>query len=79
VNLGGHPVPEDKIVTRYHRSLGLLMDAIRQSDRAYVFDNSRAQQRWIAEITDGRQLELKIDQIPIWFKQAVLDRIVTVR
>jgi predicted ABC-type ATPase len=29
VALGGHAVPEDKIVERYHRSLGLLMDALR--------------------------------------------------
>jgi len=30
---------------------------------------------WLAEITDGRELELKTDQIPAWFKQAVLDKI----
>ena len=28
VNLGGHDVPEDKIVSRYARSLGLLMEAV---------------------------------------------------
>jgi predicted ABC-type ATPase len=40
VKLGGHNVPEDKIAERYHRSLELLMDAIRHTNRAYVFDNS---------------------------------------
>jgi len=77
VSLGGHDVPEDKIVARYHRSLSLLLHAIRQSDRAYVFDNSSSQQRWIAEITDGHQLELKVDQVPQWFQRAVLDKVPT--
>jgi predicted ABC-type ATPase len=79
VGLGGHPVPEDKIVNRYHRSLALLMDAIRHTDRAYIFDNSTdnadRKQTWIAEITEGRTLELKIDRIPAWFARAVLDKL----
>jgi len=40
VALGGHSVPEDRIEPLYHRSLGLLMDAIRLTNRAYIFDNS---------------------------------------
>lgn len=77
VKLGGHDVPEDRITARYHRSLGLLMDAIRNTNRAYVFDNSghHQQHTWLAEITDGRELELKTDQMPAWFKQAVMDKI----
>ena len=79
VRLGGHDVPEDRIVTRYHRSLELLLDAIHQTNRAYVFDNSGdnkdQKHTWLAEITDGRVLELKSDQIPAWFKRAVLDKI----
>jgi predicted ABC-type ATPase len=79
VKLGGHSVPEDRITPRYHRSLDLLMDAIRHSNRAYVFDNSgdnqAKAQTWLAEITDGRVLELKSDRIPAWFKRSVLDKI----
>jgi len=79
VRLGGHPVPEDRIAPRYHRSLDLLMDAIRHSNRAYVFDNSGdnkdKKNTWLAEITDGKVLELKSDQIPAWFKRSVLDKI----
>ena len=57
VNLGGHDVPEDKIVSRYERSLDLLMDAVKHSNRAYLFDNSRhgGERLWVAEITDGRR------------------------
>ena len=79
VKLGGHAVPEDKIAERYHRSLELLMTAMRHTNRAYVFDNSgnTLDQRytWLAEITEGRELELKSGQVPAWFKHAVLDKI----
>ena len=81
VALGGHAVPEDKIVERYHRSLGLLMDALRHANRAYIFDNSTdnadRNHTWLAEITDGRTLELKSRQIPAWFKHGVLEKIAT--
>jgi predicted ABC-type ATPase len=79
VNLGGHNVPEDRITTRYHRSLELLMDAIRHTNRAYIFDNSGddpdKKHTWLAEITDGRKLELKTERIPAWFRRAVLEKI----
>lgn len=79
VAMGGHAVPEDKIEQRYYRALELLMDAIRLTNRAYIFDNSgdNADRRhtWLAEITDGRSLEIKTDRIPAWFKRTVLDKI----
>ena len=79
VRLGGHPVPEAKIVERYRRSLDLLLPAIRHTNRAYVFDNSGDNtdrgQTWLAEITGGQKLELKTDRIPAWFAEAVLDRL----
>jgi predicted ABC-type ATPase len=79
VKLGGHGVPEDRIVKRYYRSLDLLMEAIRVSNRAYVFDNSSdnkdRKHTWLAEITDGKELDLKSDQMPAWFKRFVLDKI----
>ncbi|AFM27782.1 zeta toxin family protein [Desulfomonile tiedjei] len=75
VRLGGHPVPEDKIVSRYGRSLSLLADAIRHTNRAYIFDNSRRQHIWLAEVTDGKVLEMKSDSMPVWFKRAVWDKL----
>jgi predicted ABC-type ATPase len=90
VSLGGHPVPEDKItaparrvprrengdktIARYSRSLDLLVDAIRHTNRAYIFDNSTHQKIWMAEITDGEFLEMKTDRMPAWFKIAVWDK-----
>lgn len=75
VRLGGHPVPEDKIVSRYARSLDLLLDAIRYSDRAYIFDNSSHESTWLAEVTNGEDLELRTEQIPAWFKSAIWDKL----
>lgn len=77
VKNGGHDVPEEKIRSRYVRSLDLLMDAIRSSTRAYIFDNSGNKSRriWLAEVTNGTELELKVDVVPAWFAKAVLNNI----
>ena len=74
---GGHPVPEDRIVSRYFRSLALLTEAIRFTHRAYVFDNSTdsLDHTWLAEITDGKVLELKSDRIPSWFRRSLLEKL----
>ena len=74
VKKGGHDVPEDKIISRYGRSLDLLADTIRHTNRAYIFDNSNPEHIWLAEITNGNALEMKTDRIPAWFKHAVLDK-----
>lgn len=77
VNLGGHDVPEEKIVSRYSRSLDLLLEAVKHTNRAYLFDNSRqgTEHLWVAEITDARELELKCDPMPLWFQKTVWDKI----
>lgn len=77
VHLGGHDVPVDKIVSRYSRSLDLLMDAIRRTNRAYLFDNSRhgGEGLWVAEITDGMDLVTKCSPLPRWFQDAVWNKI----
>lgn len=40
VKEGGHDVPEDKIESRYYRSLELLFEAAQIAYQAYFFDNS---------------------------------------
>lgn len=72
---GGHDVPESKIRDRYYRSLGLLLDAIRNTNRAYVWDNSGSEPIWIAEVTAGVSLEYKSEEIPAWFQSAVVARL----
>lgn len=75
VRSGGHNVPNDKVVERYHRSLSLLFEAIKLTDRAYIFDNSGGKAIWIAEITNGMIIDLKVDESPQWFVQAVLNKL----
>lgn len=72
---GGHDVPHDKIVARYGRSLGLLRDAIRYTNRAYLFDASDDNPKLFAEITDGIEIEFRAEEIPEWFKTAVYDKL----
>ena len=77
VQQNGHSVPEIKIRERYFRSLDLLIKAIKKSNRAYIFDNSThgTEKVWLAEITDGKSIELKNDFVPRWFETAVLNKI----
>ena len=61
-------------MSRYAKSLDLLFDAVTNTDRAYIFDNSGHEKVWIAEVTDGVELELKTDEMPAWFKVALWDK-----
>lgn len=79
VRAGGHNVARNKIVSRYYRSLDNLIDAIRSTDRAFIFDNSGAEAIEIAEITGGRKIEIKNSNVPHWFTKHVLDRGVSKR
>lgn len=75
VAAGGHPVPTEKIVQRYGRCLGLLPAAIAVSNRAYIFDNSGADLVLLAEVTDGTDLEFKVDEVPDWFMDAYVEKV----
>ncbi len=74
VREGGHDVPDDKVKSRYYRSLSLLKDAVQNSNRSYIFDNSEygninnpPPMLFIAEGTDGEILDAKVDEVPDWF------------
>ena len=53
VRKGGHPVPEDKIIERYARSLEQMPWFLEQADQAWLFDNSGAKPRLIGEKHEG--------------------------
>lgn len=76
VSVGGHPVPEQKIVERYYRSMDLLMQAVDASDRTYLFDNSSNGENaaFIAEIQSAETLKMnpEVQQLPWWFAEKVL-------
>lgn len=71
VENGGHPVPEDRIVDRYSKSLDLLPEAIKYTDRTFVFDNSGKESKYLAEIENGIDLKFESELIPVWFNRIV--------
>ena len=74
VTFKGHDVSKDKIISRYYRSLDYLQDAVKLSDRAYIFDNSSYEKTWICEITDGSAVDMKVDIAPKWVYHYLLDK-----
>ena len=73
--MGEHAVQEDKIVSRYIRSLDLLLDAIKASNSAFLFDNSGRSHELIAEVTEGNIIDLKADTVPGWFMDSVINKL----
>lgn len=65
----GHDVSPDIIKKRYYKSLEHLKQAIANTDRAFLFDNSGKNSKLLAEITNGKTVTLTIDssEIPNWF------------
>ncbi|GEM_PF-320675 len=61
---GGHPVPEDRIRSRYERNQSLIRDAAQLADRTHVYDNSALNQ------PPKRALELAHGE-PVWVGQNV--------
>ncbi len=71
--LGGHLVPREKAIERYHRCLELVADALQHAERAFLFDNSGAAPVWLAELTPAGRLNLQVPQtsLPGWFRACV--------
>ncbi len=74
VKKGGHDVPPKKVIDRYYRTLDNLTAAIRVTNRAYIYDNSGAKATLIAEITDGKDIEIINSNIPTWVRKYVLEK-----
>lgn len=69
VKTGGHDVPEEKIISRYGKSLRNLSKLVRVADHTRVVDNSGDEPRLICEVLDRR---LTIWETPLWSKKAIL-------
>ena len=72
VEKGGHAVPEDKIASRYERSLDLLYDACQISYQAFFFDNSQEGEDSLMFahfklVRDEKQWDSDPDKLPEWF------------
>lgn len=69
---GGHSVPIEKIVSRYHRSMANLTAAIRIADRVYAYDNSvdDVEARLCVRTQEG-QLRKIYGELPEWLERTV--------
>lgn len=78
---GGHDVPAEKIASRYFRSLANLPDAMPHLSRAFFFDNSGEEMKYLASFSDEAGLEVLIPEgeLPAWFRgfQNAISRKVT--
>ena len=72
VQSGGHPVPEEKVVARSMRSLGNVGAALPFCSRAFFFDNSTQEMRFLAEYTKGIGFVSVAVGLPSWFETCVL-------
>lgn len=71
VERGGHPVPAEKITSRYHRSLAQLPWFLEAADRAWAFDNSGAAPKLVVQKPLGGDIELDPDA-PDTLRRAIL-------
>ena len=69
----GHAVSPEIIKSRYYKSLGLLKQAVINTSRAYIFDNSGTQAMLIAEVNDGTDIQInEVLEIPNWVAENLL-------
>ena len=66
---GGHDVPEDKIRSRYTKSLQNLSPLVRIAGKTRVLDNSGAEPRLICEVEGNA---VRIWDNDVWTKSAIL-------
>lgn len=72
VQKGGHSVPVEKILSRYKRSIRQIASALPFLSRAYFWDNSGSDFRFLAEYEDGRGFVHLSTNLPVWFRDRVL-------
>ena len=76
VREGGHSVPEEKIKSRYIRTLDLLYPSLKVCYKSYLFDNSNkfTPVAWINR--DKKiHLQMQADKLLNWFIEKVLHKI----
>lgn len=72
VRKNGHGVPEDKTRSRYHRCLNQIKDALPYLNRAYFFDNTDENTRFLAEFSKESGMIFYTADLPFWFRNHVM-------
>lgn len=80
IQRGGHSVPEEKVKSRYAKTMNNLFAAILLSDKAFLFDNSESDEKQtyfhFATYEKAKQkISLTKTAYPDWFKEYFLDKI----
>lgn len=75
VMLNGHSVPDDKIVSRYYRTMNLLFEILKVVDKAFFFDNSGSESVYFAKYEDGEINLFSQDDVPQWFYSYVIEKL----
>jgi predicted ABC-type ATPase len=70
----GHDVDEEKIKSRYFKTLDNLADAVKLVHRAYIFDNSGNQYELIAEIYQRTAFKFHNTSIPAWIDKYLYNK-----
>ena len=76
---GGHNVSVDKIFSRYSKSLQNVASALSITDRAFFWDNTTEETKFIASYDkDASKLDVKVlpSETPKWFTKHILDYLV---
>ena len=68
VKNGGHDVPKDKIIGRYHKSLDNISVMLKIADIMWVVDNSTEKAELIIYSKDS---EISINETPYWNKDKI--------
>lgn len=63
-------MPPDKIAARSVRSLANLPDALPHLSRAFFFDNSGAEMKYLACLSEATGLDLHLpeNELPAWYR-----------
>lgn len=72
VKKGGHAVDHKKIYDRYHKSLTLLAQAVSNTYRSFIWDNSGKRPELIMEIENGYKVTIRTNRIPAWVRRYLL-------
>jgi predicted ABC-type ATPase len=70
---GGHDVPEEKINSRYEKSLNLLSRVFDIADKAYIYDNSNEMPKRYVIKSNGL-ISVKTNP-PEWIKKYLLEKL----
>jgi len=71
----GHGVNPDIIKSRYYKSLKQLKSAVKNTNRAYIWDNSGKACLLFAEITEGVDVKIfDTDKVHNWFVKYLVDQ-----